>query len=111
HFYSYKTVGLTGALGHGGAPVQQGHEKVTQLGLQNIVEELERVVMNGRTLGLESKVGTIGINMRVKQSQQTEDALQFLVHGLLEGACQMAILSGAQHMKDLIGTVMAENFG
>ena len=54
--------------------------------------------------GLQTYIGAVQIEVGMQEVQQTKNALQFLLHGLLQGSCERidAVCRGADGRQNLV---------
>ena len=72
------------ALSHRDLAVEQRDDQAADLRLQDVVEELQRVRAHRRVLRLQADVGAVHVGLRPAKLHQAEDALDFVVHRLLQ---------------------------
>ncbi len=93
-----------GSFCQGDLAIEQRHQHVSQVRFQDVIEEFQRIVVHGDAGGLETNIGTVQIEVRMQEVQQTKDALQFLLHGLLQRSRERidAVCRGADGSQNLV---------
>src|SRR5208283_5693541 len=79
--------------------------------LQDVFQELQRVVMHVSVLRLQSKINRVQIQLGMQQAQEPEDPLQFLLKRGRQ--CPSNHIFGASRtrdgLQDLVGTVVPQD--
>ena len=91
----------------------QRQQQAAELGDEDVLEELQRVVVDDGVGRLYAEVGAVEVLGRVDQLQQPEDALQLLVHGFAQGRRDRRRIAerGVERIEDLVQPQVAHDLG